>query len=404
MAQYSLTNIKYSADNKTEVSPQYSLALGQIFGSRSGSKGALGALGSNKDIETSQSYNLPVFGSRYNSDSETEDPSNPFMSYKNLGGGRMTQHYSSASQNSQFNLLANKPLDNLASRKAMSDNGVLVQNKALTGWVYTTQTLGNANFSTFSCTSDADCLQYNADGETYTCNPNYASWNDVKGNQTGPICSRTVYPELHWKKGDKQIYNRKLANEGGIGSQCNTNNDCAEGYECNLSFDFVGSSNQNSGYCSQAYTCPDGQKRFLGTPYNSLMPIPPSTDQNNNGKGYRSESECLNDAMATQRCVQQNGAWFAVYPGYCPMPANLRKGGNPQGALLESSQSVSNGGFRIEPGLSNAMPSALGSSAALQAMSSNVANNDSVEPLQYLQSLNGATKQETTHLGMLFGK
>lgn len=421
MAQYSLPNVSYSLSSPDTVQPNYKAAQQQILGNSRSNPGALGAL-SNKQEDSGRSYNLPVYGSIYDSGSGT-DESSPFMNYKRPGSD-FTDWRPAGSRNSQINLQMNLPYDNLKARNNIQENAVPLQNQALQQWVYSTQTLSNPSFGTFSCTSDSDCIQFNAGSdEKYTCNPNYAPWSDAKGNQTGAVCSRTIYPELHWQEpgqdGSKGplIYHRKSAQEGGVGAKCNSDNDCADGYLCNTSTDFNGSNQQQTGYCAQPYTCPDKVQRFLGTPYNSLIPIPPDPNQNSDGynsdgrprgkdAGYETQSDCMNNSSASQRCVYQNNGWYAVYPGYCPLPATQRKGGNPQGAMRQFSAEVIDTGFTIPSGI---CPPTLcgksvdGSKSALGQLSMKAAGKEANEPFMYLQSLNGATKSQQERQGALFG-
>jgi hypothetical protein len=421
MAQYSLPKVSYSLSSPDTVIPNYQAAQQQILGNSRSAPGALGAF-SNKQEDDERSYNLPSYGSIYDSSSGV-DESAPFMNYRETGG-RMTDWGSAGSRNSQIIGEQGLAYDNLKSRQTLQENAVPQQNQALQQWVYSTQTLSNPSFGTFSCTSDADCIQFNTgSGEKYTCNPNYAPWSDAKGNQTGAVCSRTIYPELHWQEPSESgngplVYHRKSASEGGVGARCNTDNQCADGYLCNNSTDFNGSNQQQTGYCAQPYTCPDKQQRFLGTPYNSSIPIPPDPEQNSNGynsngkprgkdAGYETQADCMNNSSASQSCVYQNNGWFAVYPGYCPLPTTQRKGGNPQGAMRQFSATDIDTGFKITSGI---CPPTLcgksndGSKSALGQLSMKVAGKGENEPFQYLQSLNGVSKSQQERQGMLFGR
>jgi hypothetical protein len=167
------------------------------------------------------------------------------------------------------------------------------------------------------------------------------SWSDAKGNQ-GNYCSITKYPEL-----EGGIYQRKTTGEGGIGKACTTDSDCGSGYSCNNTTDMFGKNNQQTGYCSQIYQCPDGA-HFIGYPYNSGIPIIPPSGQNNKGTGYSTENECNNNKLAQQDCKQDStGKYFATYPGYCPVVTNLRSGNNPSGMLPSSNMAVQQTGIKI---------------------------------------------------------
>jgi hypothetical protein len=379
------------------LSAIYPKTLGNISMS-SGSKLVQNALNSralssnDKQEVADTSYNVSQYGN-----------GNPFLNYKDYAGRNTDWHPSSLSMG-VTNLNANVPLDTQQQRAFTSGNGIKVGNKSLKSWTYNTQTMSNVNFSGQQCNTDSDCASL---GRDYTCNSNYSPWNDSKGTQVGSYCSYTIYPELLWSQGDETGstgYHRLNVLEGGVGKACSTNDDCGTGYECNNSTDFVGSNVQQTGYCAQAYMCPDNKKRYLGYPYNSGIPIPPPRDQNNNGAGYNTLSECSEEALAQQRCVQKNGKYFAVYPGYCPLPPNYRKGNNPQGALQSESAASASGGFIIPSGLSTTKQSALGSSAGLGALSMNAAQADSYSPLQEWLSWNGSNSNSVQRALGNFGK
>lgn len=357
-------------------------------------QGALNQKGGGSNVN----YNLPTFGN-----------DNEFMNYKQPAA-YMTQ-WSTVNQDAgMVALSANVPLDRIAQQNLMTNNGVNLTNNVLKNWTYSTQTLDNVGFNTNGvkqCTSNDSCAPLNDGNGLYTCNPNYQTWEDAVGQQTGSICSRTIYPELLWvdDNGNKG-YNRKLQNEGGIGKSCVTNNDCGEGYECNNSTNTFGSNNQQTGYCAQTFMCPDGKKRFLGTPYNSLIPIVPPRDQNNGGKGYTTLEECQDNSSSSQHCVQHKGNFFAVYPGYCPIPSVLRQNGNPQGAFVSfKTSSEENTGFVIPPGVSNQLQHkyGFGSSKALGSLGSSTDTSSDNEPLAYIQSLNGVPKPVVKAQQSLFG-
>lgn len=234
----------------------------------------------------------------------------------------------------QFNLPTNTNL----FRRAVEGDAINLGNQQLNAWVYRTQTLGN-NGDTIFCTNNQDCSPWPGT----TCNSNYENWPDAKGNQSGSFCSYTVYPEL-----EGGGYHRKNANQGGIGKNCRTDQDCGEGYRCNNQYDIQGRSIQQAGYCSQMYTCPDGSQRYMGYPYNSGIPQPPPPHQNRNGQGYPTYDDCLDNALGQQNCVTgPGGAWFAVYPGYCPVPPSKREGGNPQGSIPSTQPQEAQMGFVI---------------------------------------------------------
>lgn len=239
----------------------------------------------------------------------------------------------------QYNL----PTNTNFFRTALINDGVNVINDDLNAWTYRTQTLGN-NGNTLACANDTDCSAWPGT----TCNANHESWPSAHGNQAGSYCSTTVYPEM-----TQNGFHRVNAMQGGIGKACTTDNDCAGGYSCNNQVDFNGKNIQQTGFCAQKFSCPDGSAHYLGYPWNSGIPKPPPEEQNNGGQGYSSKEECDNSAMSQQDCVRgKSGKWFATYPGYCPIPASRRVGG-PSGAVQTSSPQDVRAGFEIPAYMSN---------------------------------------------------
>jgi hypothetical protein len=337
------------------------------------------ALAVNSEID---SINDTYRGPRY-APVSTGSTSIPFLSYKDTGA-RMTQWQPSSSSISNMKLQMNLPTDNTAFRSGMEKSAVNIGNNSLKDWVSTTQTLANPSFDTMFCTSNSDCVAY---GKNYSCNANYSPFPDSQGNQSGSSCSFTAYPELK-----ETGYFRLGPNEGGIGKSCVTTNDCGKGYECNNETDIVGKNVQQTGYCAQTYICPDGKKRYLGTPWNSGIPIVPPMEQNNNGKGYASEKMCMENATAQQNCVKHENSWYAVFPGYCPVPTLLREG-SPQGALRETNSKQNSIGFQIPAYATNASSSMGGNNSKSRAFSAFNRNADDKEsglsgPLAYSLSIN----------------
>lgn len=281
----------------------------------------------------------------------------PFPLFKQPAG-YFTDYTPSGQTMSNYKRQMNLPTNNTLFRNTMSGDGVSLQNNQNTAWMYRTQTLSN-NGEPMACRNDADCEAWPGT----TCNPQYQSWTNAKGNQ-GNYCSTTVYPEM--ASGE---YVRKTAKEGGIGKSCTTDSECASGYFCNNDTDIFGTNEQQTGYCSQVYECSDG-KHYLGYPYNSGVPINPPPEQNNGGKGYKTKEQCSSSKLAQQDCVQgSNGNWFATYPGYCPVPTNLRSGGQPNGQLPSSSMPAIKAGISIPAYATNM------SSSMTKPMSSFVAWN-----------------------------
>lgn len=251
----------------------------------------------------------------------------PFPAYKQYAGSIFTDWHPSGSRDATYMKQFNLPTNTNLFRQAFTQSGVGVANDLNTAWVQQSQSLATVG-NPVLCTSNADCAPYPGT----TCNANYEPWPGAKGNQSGSFCSTTVYPEL--ANGN---YFRKNTNQGGIGRGCSTDSDCGEGYSCNNEVDFNGASVQQTGYCSQRYQCPDGSAHFLGYPYGAGIPQPPPPNQNNNGAGYQTQDQCKMVASSQQDCVRGgNGMWYAVYPGYCPVPSSLREGG-PRGPIMTSS-------------------------------------------------------------------
>jgi len=301
----------------------------------------------------------------------------PFPSFKDYGG-RMTQWQPVAISMSTIKKNMNLPTDNTMFRQGLSSDAIGIGNTSLKNWVSGTQNLGNPSFDTMFCTSNADCSKF---GVNSTCNANYEPWPDSHGNQSGSVCSQTIYPEI-----DSGKYTRSLE-AGGIGQSCidDTSCDSSKGYHCNNTVDFVGKNVQQTGFCAQTYNCGDNVTRYLGYPYNSGIPIVPDKTQNNNGYGYNSMNECKAAANAQQDCKNLNGKFYAVYPGYCPVPSTLRQGG-PKGALRTSTALQVQNGFVI-PAYATNESSSIGSARA-SAFNSLTKNTGMREPLQYELSLN----------------
>lgn len=303
----------------------------------------------------------------------------PFMLYKQPGA-YFTMWTPAGQAESNMKKEMNLPTNNNAFRQGMIKDGVGIANRQNIAWLNRTQTLSN-NGATTACVNNADCAAWPGT----KCNRNYQSWNDAKGNQ-GNFCSEVIYPEL--KNG---VYTRKLQNEGGIGKQCNTDQDCGDGYSCNQTTDMYGKNIQQTGYCSQVYECSDGTSHYMGYPYNASIPIPPSPQQNNNGQGYATKEMCNFDIRSQQDCVQNaNGKWYAVYPGYCPLPALLRKDLNPQGALLTSTptQNIKVPAYATNSASVSTNAKPLGALGSFSMNSMINASRQENEPLQYSMSIN----------------
>ncbi len=309
-----------------------------------------------------------------------------FLSYKN-SSGRYTQWNPTSSSISSFKQQMNLPTDTTKFRNAFQNDSISLGNEGNKDFVFSTATLSGPSADSRFCTSDADCSAF----EGATCNSNRENWNDVYGNDAGSVCNYTVYPEL--KDG---VYTRKLQREGGIGKSCFDDSGCGEGYSCNNETNTFGSNIQQNGFCAQKYTCPDGKESYLGTPYNSAVPIEPPASQNNNGKGYQTNDECKHVATAQQQCVASNGAYFAVFPGFCKTEASLRKNETKgTGALRMSSLKAQDEGFVI-PGFHMSLPSSTGSkkgnnSGAVGAFLQGYKGDSTgmSEPLAYSLKING---------------
>lgn len=316
----------------------------------------------------------------------------PFPAYKEYAG-RLTQWQPSANTTSGIRQQMNLGNNNTYFRKGITQNAIGIQNRALNQWVSGTQTLQNISADTLFCTDNSDCIKF---GPNYKCNANYQTWADTNlGNQTGSYCSKVLFPEI-----DSGSYKRVIYN-GGIGTKCVTDGDCAKDgngnqiYYCNNSTDFVGHNIQQTGYCSMKYSCGPGDERFLGTPYNSAVPIVPDPSQNNYGSGYNTIQECKTNANASQDCRQLGSKYYAVYPGYCPMNStSLRASGNPEGALQISSENQVARGFAI-PAYATNQGSNMGglltsNKQAALALAGSLSGNQSTlsEPLRYEMSLN----------------
>jgi hypothetical protein len=302
----------------------------------------------------------------------------PFPLYKQPGA-YFTRWTPAGQAVSNMKREMNLPTNNTAFRQGMMDLGVGIANQNNIAWTNRTQTLAN-NGDPLSCVNNSDCSPWPGT----TCNSQHESWDSAKGNQ-GNFCSYTVYPELKDSK-----YQRKDVNQGGIGKQCKTDNDCGDGYSCNQKTDFTGKNIQQTGFCSQMYDCPDGSSHYMGYPYNSSWPIPPPKDQNNNGQGYASKDACLHNMVGQQNCVRSdaNGRWYAVYPGYCPVPANLRKNGNPMGSLYTSSvqQEITIPAYATSS--ASNLPQPVGAFAAWNINSNTGQLRQQNEPLQYSLAIN----------------
>jgi len=274
----------------------------------------------------------------------------------------------------------NLPTDNTLFRNTQQGDAISLQNKQNNAWLYRTQTLVN-NGDPIACRNNTDCSSWSGT----TCNPQFMSWSDAKGNQ-GNYCSVTKYPEM-----EGGIYRRKTTNQGGIGKGCTTNNDCGSGYSCNNTTDMFGKNIQQTGYCSQVYNCSDGP-HYLGYPYNSSIPIVPPPSQNNGGSGYATQDECSAQKLAQQDCKQDSqGKWFATYPGYCPVPTNLRSNEHPAGMLPSTSVAAQVAGIKL-PSYATNMGSSIGKPllafTGWNINSSPVNTQNMSDPLSYEMAIN----------------
>jgi len=304
---------------------------------------------------------------------------NPFPLFRQ-GAYMFTDFTPAGNRESYYRESRNIPTDTVLANNAMQADGVsqaTTQNYAM---VNRTQTLETNKYPQGATSPTDPCKAYPGSKATAV----HMDWNDAKGNQT-TFCSSVDYPELQGG-----VYNRKLANEGGIGKSCTRDGDCGTGYFCNNETNMFGKNRQQTGFCSQAYNCPDGSKQMAGYPYNAGQPIPPPKDQNNQGRGYANKEECDNNVRGYQDCVQDNnGRWFAVYAQYCPLGASLRKGSNPQGAFRTTPPAQQQ---IIMPGWGTQGSS--GISSAPQAFSAWNINaeatqaNEETSPLAYSLSIN----------------
>ena len=304
----------------------------------------------------------------------------PFPAYKQSAGQTFTDWRPAGSGASTIMKEFNLPTNTNFFRQAFIDDAVGIGNNQLSAWVNRSQTLATQG-ETMACNNNDDCSPWPGT----TCNSNYEPWPDAKGNQSGSYCAVTLYPEM-----ENGQYFRKLINEGGIGKACTTDGDCGQGYACNNETDFNGKNVQQTGYCAQTYQCPDGSSHYLGYPYNSGIPQPPPNNQNNDGQGYRSEGLCLQNALGQQNCVQGvNGSWYAIYPGYCPVPPNLRVDG-PKGRVSTSSPNDIRTGFHI-PAYATTNASNFGSNQSTKAFTAwNIPSgikDGSIESWEYARSL-----------------
>ncbi len=249
---------------------------------------------------------------------------------------------------SNFARRVNAPTNNTLARNAMQDSGVKLANQQNAAAVYRTQTLGN-NGDVIACRNNADCSAFPGT----TCNPNYESWGSAKGNQ-GNYCSVTFYPEI-----EGGVYSRKNTNQGGIGRACKSDGDCAGDYVCNNKVDIFGTNVQQTGYCTKKYRCPSSDEdKYLGQPYNSGLPLVPPDSQNNYGRGYDTREQCMSEKFAQQNCVNNNGKYYALFPGYCGVIPDLRSGSSPVGALPRTSMSSVERGI-VMPGYVSNEPSSI---------------------------------------------
>lgn len=303
----------------------------------------------------------------------------PFPLFKQPGA-YFTDYTPSGQSASNLKRQMNLPTDNTLFRNTQQADGVSLQNKQNTAWLYRTQTLMN-NGDPIACRNNTDCSSW----PNTSCNPQYMSWNDSKGNQ-GNYCSVTRYPEM-----EGGMYNRKSATQGGIGKACTTDNECGTGYSCNNSTDMFGKNIQQTGYCAQVYQCQDGP-HYLGYPYNSGIPIVPPSGQNNGGMGYSTEDECANNKLAQQDCKQDmQGRWFATYPGYCPVINNLRSNNNAQGMLPSSSLATQDSGIKIPSYATNRSSSIgkpLSAFTSWNINASPINSHQMSDPLSYEMSIN----------------
>jgi hypothetical protein len=303
----------------------------------------------------------------------------PFPLFRQ-SGAYFTDWTPAGQTSSNTRLQMNLPTNNTLFRNTQQSDAVNLANKQNTSFVFRTQTLAN-NGDPIACRNNADCSAWHGT----TCNSQYMSWPDAKGNQ-GNFCSLTKYPEI-----ESGHYMRKNTTQGGIGKACTTDNECGSGYKCNNLTDMFGKNVQQTGYCAQSYSCPDGN-HFLGYPYNSGIPIVPPPYQNNGGRGYSSEDECKIHKLAQQDCKQDmSDNWFATYPGYCPVLTNLRGGNHPAGMLPSSDIMAQDKGIVVPAYATNASSSTgkpLPGFSAWNINSNPVAAMQMGDPLAYELAIN----------------
>jgi len=318
--------------------------------------------------ESQQSNNIPIFLD--NTD---------FLSFRQYAGRNSS--YNTPLAVPTIARQQNTNLDNTSTRTGMINNGVGIMNNSLKNWQFASQTLANQSAATNFCTSNADCKQY---GINYTCNANYQTWDSgAYGDQSGPYCAETYYPEL-----TDGTYSRKGPNQGGIGALCSTDSDCGSEYSCKTTPDIFGSGYQ-LGYCSMKYTCGDDVKH-LEYPMGAGAPVYPGADQNKGGAGYSTKEECNSIMRPGQQCILNDSSYFAVYPAQCPRQhiyrSNVVRG---VGALATT---PNNAQFSI-PAFAGQKASALSSGiapggAANALVYNAISTKGQGEPLQYLQAIN----------------
>lgn len=302
---------------------------------------------SGKFLSSAQNYNKSVSNNYLNSryaPMGNETVGEPFPAYKEYAA-RFTDNRPSGLAESTLKKQFNLPTNTNFFRTSLTQDAVNLGNTGNEKWVADTQTLENVGWDV-ACNSTTECSAWPGT----TCNLNYENWADAHGNQSGGYCSKTFYPEL--VQDGKPVgpngggtYERKNATQGGIGKSCQSDSDCGGGYSCNNEYDVKGSNRQQTGYCAKTYDCGDGGVRFLGTPWNSGIPKPPANDQNMDGRGYPSKDVCSQFATPQQDCIRaNNGRYYAVYPGYCPVEPTLRESQKPYGNVRTTGpQAFANG-------------------------------------------------------------
>ncbi len=395
MAQYQLASV-----GNVKSKPNYKMAFNEILGQHGQPAGGQFAFseetlqGRNPEL-----YNLPV-----------DMDGNPFMNFRDYAG-RNTTNNAAGSRASITNSQMGVAFDSVQQRKFITEQGVTLQNSANDATTFNSMAMGNQSFSGLSCTSDSDCLPFNKGNIKYSCNSNFSPWQDSKGNQPGAVCVPTVYPELDFvnEEGDKEF--KGQWGPGMFGTACSSDNDCTGGYVCNPDTDSVFGATVDTagqkGYCTLKYQC-GTEERYLPTTWNNSIPF--GDNNNNDGQGFKSEAVCLGSGYSpAQDCVQQNNIWYRVYPGYCPITYDYRKGGVPQGALDSSSQTKQrNEGIKLSNGFANQFfnnkkKSTMGAQSAFNEMSMTKTEKDSSEPLDLIASWNGKTGTQIKAQNMLFG-